>query len=60
MMTLAIYGQTTSGCSTNYLTKMQHSPAFRVTSASFNQPPKSFLQKLFERLVATLNQAGQP
>lgn len=56
----AFAGQTASGCSTNYLTKMQHSPAFRVTSASFNQPPKSFLQKLFERLVATLTQEGRP
>lgn len=60
MMTLAIAGGANMGCSTNYLTKMQHSPAFRVTSASFNQPPKSFLQKLFERLVATLCQEGRP
>ncbi len=56
----AFAGQTASGCSTNYLTKMQHSPAFRVNSASFHQPPKTHLQKLWERLVATLTQEGQP
>ena len=60
MMTLAIAGGANMGCSTNYLTKMQHSPAFRVNSASFHQPPKTHLQKLWERLVATLSQEGQP
>lgn len=60
MMTLAIAGGANMGCSTNYLTKMQHYPAFRVNSASFHQPPKTLLQKLFERLVATLSQEGQP
>jgi hypothetical protein len=50
-MQLAIAGQSASGCSTNYLLKMQHHPAHRLTSASFTPPPKkSWLDKLIDIL----------
>ncbi|CNL34352.1 hypothetical protein [Yersinia vastinensis] len=55
-MQLAFAGQTASGCSTNYLTKIQHSPAYRLTSASFTPPPrKSLLDKIVEFLRAKGN-----
>ncbi|MCE9882437.1 MULTISPECIES: hypothetical protein [Hafniaceae] len=56
-MQLALAGQSASGCSTNYLLKIQHHPSNRLTSASFTPPPrKSWLDKL----VDMLRQEGRP
>lgn len=57
MMTLAIAGGANMGCSTNYLTKMQHFPAYRLTSASFTPPPR---KSLLDRLVDFLRTQGNP
>jgi len=60
-MMYAITGQSASGCSTNYLLKIQHSPAYRLTSASFTPPPpRSKLQQFVDGVVRLLSQKGQP
>lgn len=53
----AFAGQTASGCSTNYLTKIQHSPVYRLTSASFTPPPR---KSLLDKIVEFLRTKGNP
>lgn len=57
MMTLSIAGQSASGCSTNYLLKMQHHVSNRLTSASFTPPPK---KSWLDKLVDILRQEARP
>ncbi len=57
MHTFCINGQAASGCSTNYLTKIQHSPAYRLTSASFTPPPR---KSLLDKIVEFLRSKGNP
>lgn len=53
----AFAGQTALGCSTNYLTKIQHSPTYRLTSASFTPPPR---KSLLDKIVEFLRSKGNP
>ncbi|WP_186368168.1 hypothetical protein [Yersinia hibernica] len=53
----AFAGQTALGCPTNYLTKIQHSPAYRLTSASFTPPPR---KSLLDKIVEFLRSKGNP
>lgn len=53
----AFAGQTASGCSINYLTKIQHLPAYRLTSASFTPPPH---KSLLDKIVEFLRSKGNP
>ncbi|EPB8107321.1 hypothetical protein ACRSR6_003758 [Yersinia enterocolitica] len=53
----AFAGQTASGCSTNYLTKIQHAPAYRLTSDSFTPPPR---KSLLDKIVEFLRSKGNP
>ncbi|MCW6523045.1 hypothetical protein NFB71_09085 [Yersinia ruckeri] len=53
----AFAGQTASGCSTNYLTKIQHQPAYRLTSASFTPTPR---KSLLDKIVEFLRTKGNP
>lgn len=56
-MMYAIAGQSASGCSTNYLLKMQYHPSNRLTSASFTPPPK---KSWLDKLVDILRQEARP
>ncbi|MFQ6282026.1 hypothetical protein [Yersinia enterocolitica] len=56
-MQYAIAGYPASGCSTNYLTKIQHAPAYRLTSASFTPPPR---KSLLDKIVEFLRTKGNP
>ncbi|MFM1381341.1 hypothetical protein WFO61_22310 [Yersinia enterocolitica] len=53
----AFAGQTASGCSTNYLTKIQHPPAYRLTSASFTPPPR---KGIWEKIIEALTRRIEP
>lgn len=56
-MMYSIAGQSASGCSTNYLLKMQHHASNRLTSASFTPPPK---KSWLDKLVDILRQEARP
>ncbi|CFQ96681.1 hypothetical protein [Yersinia frederiksenii] len=56
-MQYAIAGYPASGCSTNYLTKIQHLPAYRRTSASFTPPPR---KGIWEKIIEALTRRIEP
>lgn len=61
-MQLAYVGAARAGGSSfNEIKRIEHHKSNILTSASFTPPPhKSWLEKLFDKLIETLKQDGQP